>query len=368
MDRPNRILSAMKRPRPVHTSPRSAYLALLALAALVAGPGQVREASAEIVTANFGDNSVTVHAMTANGDAPPLARIAGSHTGLDQSLGVAVDPVHGEVLVTSRASETVSGTVRVFHLSANGNVQPLRTLGGPATLLSFPLGIAVDLENDEIVVRNIGDRGHEVLTFARTASGDAAPLRVVSGLLTEIDFEAVDLALDTVNDQVFVSSRDSGSLDAVLVFPRLATGQVAPMRKIQGAATTLTSPYGIAVDTVHDEVLVVDSAAASRILVFARAANGNVAPLRQISPSPAIAGLTGLDLDLERDEIIVASPGSSRLFAFSRTASGSTPPLRVVVGPSTGLSNPGLIAVNQAAVFGDGFESGDTSAWSLTVP
>lgn len=344
---------------------RLAGVIALAGATLVAGPVQVREARAEIVTANTGENAVTVYPITADGDAPPLARIAGSNTGLDLTFGVAVDPVHGEILATSLSGQSV----RVFRLTANGNVPPLRTIAGPATLLSFPLGIAVDPENDEIVVRNFGASTNEVLTFARTAAGDVAPLRVLGGELTEIETEAVDLALDTVNDQIIVSSRDTdGSLDAVLVFPRTATGNVAPTRKIQGAATTLTSPYGIAVDTVHDELLVIDSGAASRILVFARTASGNVAPLRQISPSPSIFGLTGIGLDLERDEIIVASGGASLLAAFSRTANGVTPPLRVVVGPSTGLSSPALITVNQAAIFGDGFESGDTAAWSLTVP
>ncbi len=350
----------MNRPRALPAAPRSAGVSLLALAALVAGP-----ARSEIVTPNTNDNSVLVHAVTADGDVAPLAKITGSNTGINQPFGVAVDPVHGEIFVASFFDHSI----RVFRAWDNGNAIPLRTIAGAATLLNLPIGIVYDAVNDEIVLRNLGSATNQVLAFSRTGDGNVAPLRALGGNLTEIDGESVDLAVDAVNDELFVSSRDTdGSLDAVLAFARTATGNTAPIRKIQGATTTLTQPYGIAVDTVNDELLVADAAGSSRVVVFARTATGNVAPIRQLSPSPAIAAMTGIDLDLVRGEIVVASQSQGRLAAFSRTASGTTAPLRTIAGPATGLASPGLLTLNSAAIFGDGFESGDTSAWSLTVP
>lgn len=349
----------MNRPRTPGRPARLACSACLALAAVVAS-----SARAEIVTANTNDNSITVHAMTADGNVAPLAKIVGVATGLNQPFGVAVDPLHGEIV----AASFFGNSIRVFRVTANGNVAPLRTIAGAATLLNLPIGIVVDPVNDEIVVRNLGSASNQVLTFSRTDDGNVAPSRVLGGNLTEIDAESVDLAVDAVNDELFVSSRDSGGLNAVLVFPRTMTGNVAPARKIQGATTTLTQPYGIAVDTVNDEVLVVDSAASSRIVVFLRTASGNVAPSREILPSPAIPNLAGIDLDLARDEIVVASQSQAKLAVFSRTASGPTAPLRTVIGPATGLTAPALLEINPAAIFGDGFESGDTTGWTLTVP
>ena len=78
------------------------------------------------------------------------------------------------------------------------------------------------------------------------------------------------------------------------MFSRTASGNTPPLRMITGAATQLSWPVGIYVDTTRDEIGVA-SYDGNAIQVFSRTADGNVAPIRVISgPSTLLAGPTGL--------------------------------------------------------------------------
>src|SRR5438309_11196194 len=62
---------------------------------------------AAFYVANFTGNSITVYAAGATGNATPTATIAGSNTGLNQPLGIALDgdgPVYGTNCGASRPS------------------------------------------------------------------------------------------------------------------------------------------------------------------------------------------------------------------------------------------------------------------------
>jgi hypothetical protein len=67
------------------------------------------------------------------------------------------------------------------------------------------------------------------------------------------------------------------------VFSATVTGNAAPIRRIAGIATQLDIPRAIAVDEVNNEIYVNDN---QRILVFSATAEGNVAPLRILRGSP----------------------------------------------------------------------------------
>src|SRR5438128_311331 len=87
-------------------------------------------------------------------------------------------------------------------------------------------------------------------------------------------------------DELFVTN---GSGNSVTVYARTANGNVAPLRTISGASTGLAGPRGVAVDLVNNELAVTNQNITS-VTVYARTANGNVAPLRNIS-----GGATGLN-------------------------------------------------------------------------
>jgi len=67
----------------------------------------------------------------------------------------------------------------VYARTAQGAITPLRSLAGPATGLSGPLCLTVDLVHDELIVPNY--HNNTITVYARTASGDTTLLRTLGG-------------------------------------------------------------------------------------------------------------------------------------------------------------------------------------------
>src|SRR5262249_9071569 len=70
-------------------------------------------------------------------------------------------------------------SVTVYPRTARGDAAPVRVIEGPKTQLNWPNGIAVDPEHGEIFVAN--DMDDSILVFKDTANGDVAPTRVIKG-------------------------------------------------------------------------------------------------------------------------------------------------------------------------------------------
>ena len=222
------------------------------------------------------------------GDAPKRT-ISGPATLLSRPAALLVDSVHQELYVGNDVDG--DGAILVFPLSADGNVAPSRILQGPPATLRGPIGLALDLVHDELIVVSykVADEG-SITTFTRTAQGNAAPIRTIQGTLTGFNRPQA-VVLDLVHDELIVANSffdNTVSLGGLLVFPRTATGNFAPIRQITGAATGLCNPIGMTLDRVHDELYVTNAAANSAcqpsVVVFARSASGNAAPLRTIGP------------------------------------------------------------------------------------
>ena len=73
--------------------------------------------------------------------------------------------------------------------------------------------------------------------YAPGANGDAVPQRTLSGNLTTITFP-YGVAVDAAGYLYVADSEDN----SILVFAPGATGNVAPVRTISGAATGIGSP------------------------------------------------------------------------------------------------------------------------------
>ena len=88
------------------------------------------------------------------------------------------------------------------------------------------------------------------------------------------------------------------------------SGDVAPIRVVQGPKTGIKNPTGIFVDLKNDEVWVSNMGNHSAT-VFPRTANGDVAPLRTIRSAPlgkralAIGNPGAAGYDSKREEILV---------------------------------------------------------------
>jgi hypothetical protein len=229
----------------------------------------------------------------------------------------------GEVFLTG----TNEGAVGVFGRTANGNVAPLRRITGAATLLAAPIAATLDATRGELFVLNVGG---PVLAFARTASGNASPLRSlqVTGQILRADAAHGELAV-VGSELNFYSST--------------ATSTAAPLRTLQVLPTTgvTTTPYDVAIDPVNDEVLVLTGNSTSQALVvsvYARTATGTTAAKRTLTAFPAQAtGYAGLAVDTVNGELWVTSGGSQGTRVFSRTASGAAAALRSTTVSGTAI-------------------------------
>ena len=106
------------------------------------------------------------------------------------------------------------------------------------------------------------------------ANGNVAPKRVIEGQATNLSRTMHGIAYDAIHDEIVIPVALSG---AVLVFKADASGEVPPLRAIQGTRTRLVRPHTVAVDPVNNEILTADPSMRA-VVVFERRANGNVAP------------------------------------------------------------------------------------------
>ncbi len=179
----------------------------------------------------------------------------------------------------------------------------------------------------EIYVTNFSN--NSVTVYSRTATGDVAPLRTLNGPTTGLG-GPFGVSLDTVNNELFVAN---AALATVTVYDPAAMGNTAPLRTLGGPATGMgNNNDGVVVDALHDELIVGNlDLNANSVEAFARTAGGNTAPLRLLN-----AGTAGLALDTVNDELILATT-SAGVRVFARTASGAAAPVRTLSGPLTGL-------------------------------
>jgi DNA-binding beta-propeller fold protein YncE len=144
--------------------------------------------------------------------------------------------------------------------------------------------------------RDLGGRFElpSINIYARDASGNTAPLRVIKGPKTQLNWPS-HVAVHEGRGEIFVANDAD---DSILVFRTSDRGDVGPARVIKGPRTGNKNPTGVAVDARNNELWVVNMGnyAAN---VFPIAANGNVQPLRTIRGGPA-----------NRDALMIGNPGA----------------------------------------------------------
>lgn len=172
--------------------------------------------------------------------------------------------------------------------------------------------------------------------FARLANGNVAPDRIIEGQTTNLSRTMHGLAYDDLHDEIIVPVALSG---AVLVFRGGATGDEAPLRIIQGSKTGMIRPQTVEVDPVNNEIVAADSSSRA-ILVYDRMANGDVEPKRRIGGDKTLfRDIIGIAVDAKSNLILASTrstDGFSGILMFDRMADGNVAPLRKIGGPMTG--------------------------------
>jgi hypothetical protein len=163
--------------------------------------------------------------------------------------------------------------------------------------------------------------------------------RKLEGQKTLLTRTMHDLAYDPIHDEIVVTSPFA---QAILTFRGGANGEEPPMRVIQGPHTRIVEDRAldrVTIDPVNNEIYVITSA--SNILVFPREANGDVAPIRVIGgPDVPIGSRPGMRVDPIRNLLVVGAGqrggGQGGVLIFDRLATGNARPRAVIPGPRTG--------------------------------
>jgi hypothetical protein len=223
--------------------------------------------------------------------------------------------------------------------AADSDPAPVTVISGPATNLDFPTGLVVAPDG---TIYEAGEQDYAVNVFAPGDSGNAAPEFEITGQNTGLD-AVYGLALDSVGDLWVVEFPDE-----LIEFGPGANGDATPKAIISGSSTGLDGVLGVAIGpngSVYASEL--GPSGNGAILVFDKGKSGNVAPSRTITGSTAnLGGNDTWGIAVHADGSIVVARTSGEIETFAATADGDVAPIHTISGSNTNLDHPGFVALD----------------------
>ena len=283
---------------------------------------------------------------------------------------VAVDPMNNEVVLTDENLFQILVYDRTATTPASARLtEPKRIIAGLNTKIEFQCGLYIDPKTGNIYAVN-NDTVDTLVIFDRNAKGNVPPTRELY-----TPHGTFGIAVDEAAEEMFLTLQHDS---AMVVFRKYAQKDESPLRLLQGDATGLADPHGIALDTKNGWVFISNHGAVSSrsprpdarpsrraaqkqnwpleraqavpgsgrnlppsIIVHSMKAQGNAPPLRVIQgPKTQFNWPTGLAIDEQRGELYVANDMGNSILVFNATDSGDVAPKRVIKGPKTNVANP----------------------------
>jgi len=326
--------------------------------------GPLRDESPNVTTQhlyvlNTDIHSITVYPVTANGNVAPLRSITGSNTMLGTCFPNQITVDKSGKLYVSCQRVGSSWGILVFAAGANGNVAPTTTIGGNATLLDFPYGLGTDRLGN-LDVSNCGTQctgsgsPPSVTVYAPGASGNVAPIRIITGSLTQMGCSfPCPLAVDHAG-KIYQFNTQSTMLDYT-VYSSTANGDVAPIRtlhdKRQSGPNLSTS--SMAFDSVNDMFTVTYLNGSVEVDKFNMGARGKINPASILSGSSTqLVQSQSIALDATNQEFVgncgpCGGGSTESVTVYAAGASGNVAPIAMIAGSATGLGAIQSIAIGK---------------------
>ncbi len=242
---------------------------------------QIDPITDRLYVANQGANSIVIFpaASTANANAAPIAIIAGSNTGLSLPIGIALDNTRDILYVANGTSILVFGNVST--MVGNVNTAPAQSFITGLTIK----GIAVDDTNNILYVADAVDNQVAIYQSANAQSGVGFANGTIVGADTTLN-QPSGIAIDSAG-RLIVSSPGGPNITA-FPNPTIANGDVLPAAVIIGSNTGLSSPLQIATtSSITNGALFVADNQANVVQIYAPISTVtgtvNLAPVRQLS-------------------------------------------------------------------------------------
>ena len=260
--------------------------------------------------------------------------------------GLAYDELHDEIIVPV----ALAGAVLVFRGNATGDEPPIRVIQGSKTGMIRPQTVEVDPVNNEIVAADSSSRA--ILVYDRMANGNVEPKRKIGGDKT-LFRDVIGIAADAKSNLIFASTRSTDGFSGILMFDRLANGNVAPLRKIGGPLTgalgafrqlKVDSERGLVYLAVQGyrsasptpqkaEDLYTNEVSYKRLRdASERRGGGRASATRELRPQP---------------NSFTLSSAAGFIGAWSVNDDGNVPPRLIIRGPSIGATGFAGVAFSQ---------------------
>jgi hypothetical protein len=264
---------------------------------------------------------------------------------------------HAQYLMVANGNCGGAQAILTFNLGSSsrissGNLSPTKNLTGAATGLNQPYVGNIDPNSNEWVANG---NAPSVTSYAVLATGNTHPTHTISGAATTLSDPsgvAVSENANGANNYIYVTDYSNASID---VWPATANGNVAPQYRIMGAATGLSEPWGLTLDS-QGNIWVADFAAPA-VYEFKPVPNGSGAI--DEAPSFTITGPAGFG----PSDVYIDSSKNVWVADFSNSMIEEFAPLATTVTTRTiaTASDPTGVAVdNGGNVYGAGYSS---AAW-----
>ncbi|HEX7702959.1 MAG TPA: hypothetical protein VF403_19610 [Kofleriaceae bacterium] len=255
--------------------------------------------------------------------------------GDDSARHIVDSPLHQPQVAPGIYLTDINNSIIAFSLDATGDAAPFRTITGPTTMLSLPIGLTVDHDGDVYVANRTGS---SVTVYGPTATGDVAPIRS----LTATGMGSPEGLVRGANDDIYATTcptcgNSAGGDIAIYHFPH---GSTTSDYTIAGPATGLTAPSSPAIDAAGN--FYIANSFGGSISTFAPGATGEATPMYTFTPS---ASYNIQSMSVLTHSIAVTVPGTG-IVLFDAQATGTASPIGTIDGATFSLGYPGGIFID----------------------